>query len=306
MEEDDKKRVPCSWRGSLGELQGHRDECAWEPVKCLYKGCTESPLRKDQLEHEVTCGIREVSCGHCENKMTSRSLAGHEIDCPLAEIDCPNEGCHAKRTRGRMNLHRAECKHEKVTCPFANCDARVLNKDVIAHLRQQHLGKGVKLEQAELFLSTLRQNDVLRGKVAASESEQRHAAASPTSWAFNWRADGWGGGEFASETHDYGGSVKGWCVFQSSSKLDSSHFIGYGIKGRDKCRVHATLSILDKDDKILRTVYEAGTAEKPDEDDLTVSSTWGYSFTPTAAEKAQSERADGSIRLRAEVRLFLE
>ena len=64
----------------------------------------------------------------------------------------------------------------------------------------------------------------------------------------------------------------------------------------------ATFTILDKHDKTLRHVYEVGTATAP---------THRYrltakNFTPTAEEKEQSVRTDVSIRLRAEVRLFLD
>jgi len=78
------------------------------------------------------------------------------------------------------------------------------------------------------------------------------------------------------------------------------------IHGRPKVWVHITFSILDKNDKILRTVQKLGTAAKPVAHDFKNSVYWGSNFTPTAEEKAQSVRADGSIRLRAVVRLFLD
>jgi len=67
--------------------------------------------------------------------------------------------------------------------------------------------------------------------------------------------------------------------------------------------VHATFSILDTNDKTLREIHW-GTASEPEPHDFTADS--GDYFTPTAEEKAQSVRADGSIRLRAVVRLFLD
>jgi len=201
--------------------------------------------------------------------------------------------------RGAMNLHRAKCEHEEVTCVIPGCDARLLCKDMIQHVGERH-----KQEAGELLVSFSCKIAVLEGKVAASESEQRLAAASTTSWVFNWRADGWGGGEFVSETHDFGDGVTGRCIFGGSSHPEFSHYIGFTIDGRDKCRAHMTLSIPDKHDKTLRQVLETGTAAVPVERDFTAYE--GEHFTPTAAEKAQSVRVDGSIRLRAEVRLFLD
>jgi hypothetical protein len=291
----------CEWEGKVGELGAHRGECLWAPVKCPFKDCRESPLRRDRFEHEANCGIRVVSCEHCKKMMTSRRLAEHEGRCPHVKVECMNEGCSVKRSRGAMNVHREACKHEEVTCPCPGCDARLLRKGMDAHVTAMHLGLAVRIMQ-----SAWHQNAVLQSKVAASESEQRLAAASATSWVFNWRAEGWGGGNFETETHDFGDGVAGKCILQCSSNPEHSHYIGYSIEGRDKCRLHATLSILDKHDKILRQVDKTGTAEAPNEKDFLASRYWGRSFTPTAAEKAQSVRADGSIRLRAEVRLFLD
>ena len=63
--------------------------------------------------------------------------------------------------------------------------------------------------------------------------------------------------------------------------------------------MHATFTILDKHDKTLRHVYEVGTATAPTQRyRLTAKN-----FTPT---EEQSVRTDVSIRLRAEVRLFLD
>ena len=121
---------------------------------------------------------------------------------------------------------------------------------------------------------------------------------------FNWRADGWGAGRFESETHDFGGGVTGKCMIQIRSR--SGHFIGFRLQGLAKCRLHYTVSVLDKHDKTLYQVFEAGTAAAPVETDFTDGSYDGNYCTPTAEEKAQSVRADGSIRLRAVVSLFLD
>jgi hypothetical protein len=72
-----------------------------------------------------------------------------------------------------------------------------------------------------------------------------------------------------------------------------------------KCLVHATFSVLDNNDKVLRQIYEVGTATAPDIFDFKEFVCEEY-FTPTTEDKAQSLRADGSIRLRAVVRLFID
>ena len=159
--------------------------------------------------------------------------------------------------------------------------------------------------EATHLQSAAKQLQILWHKVetlnALSESENRHAVASPTTWVFNWRADSWEAGIVYSETHDFGEGVTGYCIIKLTSNVEYSHFIGYMLRGIDKCTVLATLSILDTHDKILREVYEL-----KGEDDFTDVFCKGKHFTPTADEKARSVRADGSIRLRAVVRLFLD
>ncbi|KAJ1494542.1 hypothetical protein T484DRAFT_1765259 [Baffinella frigidus] len=288
-------------------LVEHEGRCPRATIECPNEGCTESLLRKDLPGHEATCEHRVVNCRHCWRKVAYRSLAEHEGRCPLAEIECPNEGCGVRMIRGHMNLHRERCLEEEVACPCPKCDARLLRKQVNAHVRKYHMQKAEKqLQRAWGEVAKLK---------ALSESEQHHAAASPTSWVFNWRAAGWGVGVFKSEVHTFGEGAEGFCILQPplqppsaehSSTPQHSHFIGFRIEGLGKCKAHATFSFLDQHDKTLREVIKLGTATAPFERDFSVMYLWGQFFTPTAEERAQSVRADGSIRLRAVVRLFLD
>ncbi|KAJ1486642.1 hypothetical protein T484DRAFT_1943020 [Baffinella frigidus] len=291
----------CPWKGQVGQLEAHRRKCGWVPVKCPNEGCTESPCRKDLPEHTSRCG----TCRHCNTQMRG-SLAEHEARCPYAEIECPNEskGCRVRHERGSMNIHLEECKHQEVACRVQGCDARFPRKDERSHLNTRHP------PSTELAMSLLGRIAALEGRVAAAESEQCHAAASPTSWVFNWKADGWGMGRFQSETRDFGAGVTGWCVLKvASPDLEDSHFLGYYIQGNPgstfKCRTHVTFSILDKHDATLRTVFEVGSLEEPAAEEFKGMAFAGWGFTPTEGEKAQSVRADGSVVLRAEMRLFL-
>ena len=153
------KITACEWSGNIGDLAVHLGECAWAPVKCAYEGCTESPLRRDLLEHEATCAIREVRCGGCEKVLECRSLAQHEDRCPWVEIKCPNEGCREMEMRGWMHRHRAECRHEEIPCPGSRgshsykCDARFLRKDINAHIKAEHLWEDQPAEVQPLPLA---------------------------------------------------------------------------------------------------------------------------------------------------------
>ncbi|KAJ1481358.1 hypothetical protein T484DRAFT_1807676 [Baffinella frigidus] len=284
----------CWWKGRVGGLAAHLRLCGWAPVQCPNEDCTESPLRKDLPKHDATCEHALVGCRHCSTQMARRSLAEHEGLCLHAKVECPNEGCSVQHARRSMNVHRDTCPHEEVSCPYPRCDARLPREDLDAHFEATH-----RSSAAELLMRIA----ALEGMVAAARSEQRHAAVSPTSWVFNWMAEGWQPGTFKSETHAFGGDVRGFCVLVGRHE---NTYIGFGTEGVGKCRVSATFSILDKHDKTLRQVHRLGTASAPVEIKSTDPNYSGTIFTPTAEEKAQSVRADGSIRVRAVVRICLD
>jgi hypothetical protein len=295
---EETRKKGCAWKGCVGDLATHRGECAWAQVKCPYKGCTESPLRTILAKHQSTCGERLVTCD-CNEQMPCKFLEEHKALCHETEIACPNESCSAKHARWLMHLHDTICEYAVVACPCPGCETPHLpRKDLDAHVRDCHL-EGVEVYLQHLWRQAAEQK-------AVSESEQRLAAVAPTSWVFNWRADGWGPACCRSETHDFCEGFAGSCLLKASSDLEHSHFIGFRIEVGVRCKMHATFSILDKHDKTLRTVKEMGTAAAPVEIDFTLHPSWGVNFTPTVEEKAQSVRADGSIRLRAVVRLFLD
>ena len=290
LEEDRKKG--CAWTGRVGGLAKHRGVCEWEPVKCPYTGCTDPPIRRGRAaalaEHKKTCGIRQVLC-KCGKKTTRSLLAGHQALCPHADINCPNEGCSFKYPRWCMNHHISVCKHERVTCPCQGCDERLLRGGLDLHLQVSHTSSAAELLQS---IATLE---------AAIESEQRHAAASPTSWVFNWQADGWGSDNTSySMEHDFGRGFKGVCSFHSYDDFGPC-FIDFNFTSDGECRVQAFFCLLDKHDKPLR---EGSGWEffQP----LSEGHTAYAVFLPTAEEETQSVRANGSIRLRAVVKIFMD
>lgn len=139
------------------------------------------------------------------------------------------------------------------------------------------------------------------------ERELRRLTGSPRSWVFTWKADGWGGGLFDSETHDFGMGVQGRCLLTTTAAsiggAPESHRVYFKPEGTCQCWAHVTFTLLDRQDKPLLQVYELGTAAKPCELD----ETWrGASFKVTDDQKAKSTRATGGFRVRAAVRLFLD
>jgi hypothetical protein len=322
LEKYRKKASGCEWSGNVEDLTSHRGVCAW--TKCPNTGCSASPLRTNLLlEHGAICEHRKITCGHCRVEVPYLSLTDHEALCPDAEIVCPNENCSETERRCLMQFHRGGCQHEQITCNSPECYARLPRKDITAHVRACHMHSR---NSAEEMLQEMWGENAAR--TAASESELRNSAGSPISCVFNWRA-GWGPNlsnlseysgycedtdetqRYRSEMHNFGGEWQGYGVFGLCDRPDEddSHFIGLRMENDraefTKCLVHATFSILDKNDTGLCQIYEEGTDMAPVMFDFKEFLCAEY-FTPTAEDKAQSMRADGSIRMRAVVRLFID
>ncbi|KAJ1494555.1 hypothetical protein T484DRAFT_1765324 [Baffinella frigidus] len=244
------------------------------------------PELEARLEEDRTKG---AGCGW---KGRVGELHAHLLgECQWAPVKCPNQGCTETPLRKDLPEHEATCKHRMEQCPNQGCCVTAARGTMDEH-REECGHEEVSCPCLGCDTRLLRKD------------MDTHVHPTPTtSWVFNWRTDGWGG-ESGSETRDFGGGVEGTSVLQLSEDPEHSHYIGFEIAGIPKCGVYATFSILDKHDKTLCKVFEMGTAKAPLE--IHVSDKWGTTFTPTAEEKAQSVRADGSIRLRAVVRLFLD
>jgi hypothetical protein len=297
----------CSWSGKVSELLGHLQTiCPFEQVSCPNEGCSERLLRKHLAEHNAKCGFCKVACQHCGNKMERRFVAAHETDCLWREDPCPNPGCTHKAKHCNMNLHRAKCGKEKVLCPIDGCTARMSRESLDKHVSAVH-----ERESPAALLS-----DAL-AKIAALErsmiSEHRFltlqagVASNPhplATWVFNWSADdGWRPGEYPSEKHSFSFMVSGHCKL-ACGKGGKSHYIGFSLDTQASYKVHSTFFVLDRDDQILFKIRELGTSNEAFQVTEDASGHCGEFFTPTDAVKEKSTRFDGSVRLRADVRVF--
>ena len=295
----------CSWSGKVSELLGHwQTTCPFEQVSCPNEGCSEKILRKHLAEHDEKCGFCKVACVHCNVKSERRSVAAHEANCFWREASCPNPGCTHKARHRNMNLHRAKCGKEKVKCPIDGCTVRMSRESLDKHVSAVHEG-----ESSAALLS-----DAL-AKIAALErsmiSEQRFLALEAgrvcdplITWVFNWSADnGWRPGTYYSEKYSFGLMGRGRCQLSCGSH-GKSHFIGFCLDTQTSYKVHSTFLVLDRDDKLLHQICELGSSSKPYQVTEDTSKSYGTHFTPTDAVEEKSTRSDGSVRLRAVVRVF--
>ena len=136
----------CKVITKLGELDSHKNGCGYAKVECS-QGCGQSILRKDLMHHcSIECAKRKTKCKYCGTVDHYETINGeHMTICEEYPMNCPR-GCTQCGGIKRKELaeHAEICPLEKVQCPFneAGCDARVLRKDLDAHMEsstQQHL-----------------------------------------------------------------------------------------------------------------------------------------------------------------------
>ena len=75
-------------------------------------------------------------CGEFVQRML---LASHGATCRDVEVECLNDGCNFEDQRRFIGIHRRDCGYEKVACPSPGCDARLLRKDLDAHVELAHI-----------------------------------------------------------------------------------------------------------------------------------------------------------------------
>ena len=272
----------CGWTGKVSELKLHLQSCAWVLVRCPIRGCSEQLARHSLEQH-----VDEAHVPRGESPAKLMLNAAEEM---------------AKRERGFESRKR---KRETMIT-----DLKTTITELERAVRKEKRDAGTKIRalkrehDSERLFTGLR----IRALERELESEKRLSTTDEKSWVFNWRASGWDNPfTHSSEKHAFADGVQGFCTLEKLGDDDPaySHFIGFGLDGRADFKIHATFSILDKHDKVLRQVDEVGTATNPDVvDDSSYS--WGTHFTPTEEDKAGSVRADGSVRLRAVVRVFLD
>ena len=140
----------CKVITKIGELNSHRNGCGFAKVICT-QGCGKSILRKDMIQHcGEECSKRKTSCKYCGKVDHFETINGkHTTVCEECPVNCPRGCVHpwpGVFKRKDLAKHTEVCPLETVRCPFneAGCDAKVLRKDLSAHMEsstQQHLMK---------------------------------------------------------------------------------------------------------------------------------------------------------------------
>ena len=118
----------CVWKGSLGEIDAHLDECAEFILNCS-NVCGVLLKRSELLNHyENECLLRIVECKHCSATIQYKVLENHNKICLEFPLVCPNE-CLKSVIRKELKSHiEKECPNTLIACPYKEMGCEVLIK----------------------------------------------------------------------------------------------------------------------------------------------------------------------------------
>jgi uncharacterized coiled-coil protein SlyX len=313
----------CTWRGRVCELAGHLlESCPFEVVACrnAAAGCKESMLRKDATRHaSETCQYRGSKCSYCHNPFEARALVEHEGICQEAPLECPNAVCGVTVTRGSMAEHRGACGREEVACPCPGCEERMVRAEVgehvevsgavhvqkawgrVAEMEGKVAAQGSCMEEQTTLITELQQK--IKEQAAETAGLQKRAEA--LTHVFTWSTDSsWK--RKTSLPHTFGDGVRGSCCSGTGMAPTGEKrpaVMGIALEPGPTCTAHFKCCILDKHDTVFRVVSAPNDCDFKRAPCHTVRAC--SSFDLTAADTAGAVRADGSIKLRMVVYLYL-
>ena len=193
-------------------------------------------------------------------------------------------------------VHLATCGREEVVCPCPGCDERMARVEVGAHVAASetvHLQRAwAQAEELEEEIKELRKN--LPGRADALTR------------VFTWSTDSACKDKF-TPTKTFADGVRGFCSNGEPALERFTHWMGFELEEGPACTMHYKCSLLDKNDKVLRVVSdpEACDFREPPIEAPTLGEGIGPGFNLSAADKTGAVRADGSIKFRMVVHLYL-
>ncbi|XP_015777801.1 PREDICTED: TNF receptor-associated factor 6-like isoform X8 [Acropora digitifera] len=136
-----KKVHECPWKGPLGELEDHLNECDFVDVSCP-KNCGKEFQRKDLKKHlKDDCPNRTIPCIFCTVEVLWNSMENHFQDCPQYPLSC--EKCGKENIpRNEMQDHNEkECPRAELKCPFnvVGCPFEGTRPAVNEHVKKKML-----------------------------------------------------------------------------------------------------------------------------------------------------------------------
>ncbi|KAJ1483433.1 hypothetical protein T484DRAFT_1800345 [Baffinella frigidus] len=175
-------------------------------------------------------------------------------------------------------------------------------ENVIAEQTEEIAGLRGENEEQNTAISMLQvraeqQNSVIKAL-------ERRAAA--LTHVFTWSTDSkWSPQQSLEYTFTDG--VSGYGSAGKPTDKDYTHWMGFALKEGPACTVHLKCSILDKNDKVLRVVGQESWSDfaEPPNETGPAGTGRGAAFNLSEEDKTGAVRADGSIKLRMVVHLYL-
>ena len=150
----------CSWKGELGDLEGHFTTCPYQPVRCP-NDCG-GKMKRGALDHhtQTKCPLRIVKCQYCSFENKACVLDDHTTFCPSVPVECPRK-CGKVIRRDKMSVHLSTCPKRLVRCKYyrIGCEEPIPVDELDTHLVQakdDHLEKAMsKVMDLSVAMGTL-------------------------------------------------------------------------------------------------------------------------------------------------------
>ena len=248
------------------------------------------------------------SRGWCNWRGKVHEFAAHLAVCGRKEVECPCPGCEERMARVDVEEHvkASGAVHLRSACSWAaEMEETVVGLDdklaeqgrKIAALEARVIGQEMTIACQNRVI------DTLQNKVIASLQRKVHALTR----VFTWSTDSTLSSQ-RSLSYTFTDGVSG---FGHNGKADNNftHWMGFELEdGPRGCTMHFKCMILDKDDKVLRTVSDSEDSDfqKPPQPTVSpIGGGMGSIFNLSPADRMSAVRADGSIKLRMAVHLYL-
>jgi len=223
------------------------------------------------------------------------------------------------RRDGRETEHGGapgSVRAEEVACPCPGCEERMARADVEQHVAvpgAEHVRKAWRRaeEVEEKVAGQDKKVAGLEEKVAKMEEKAVEMGSviavlqKALTRVFTW-STGRDCRDMDSDTYTFTDGVRGRC-YNKKAQNEHTHWMGFALTEGPECTLHFKCSILDKNDKVLRVVSAPGVSDfrEPPVNTAPIGHGMGAAFNLTAADKVWAVRADGSIKLRMVVHLYL-
>jgi len=96
------------------DINEHWNICENTLLTCTNVDCTDTFMRKDQVEHDRICFHLLIPCKYCARKVKRGELEKHYLICDEMEVDCMFN-CGVRFPR-KVKNHSDTCVEEMVKC----------------------------------------------------------------------------------------------------------------------------------------------------------------------------------------------